>query len=124
MKFNSTRQNFDPLNPRYQLAKVEERPITPPKFLRDNIGHDDIEGSKPKKQTYYETRDIMKVEDIEGSKPRNLTNDRSSDYSNMHYKDVTHDQFKSSRSCNPLNPTYKVRNEDDKVVHIGSIDGN
>jgi len=67
----------------------------------------------------------MKVEDIHGSKPRHLTNDRkASDYSNMHYKDVTHDQFKSSRSCNPLNPTYKVRNEDDKVVHIGTIDGN
>ena len=66
----------------------------------------------------------MKVEDIQGSQPRNLTNMRSTEYSNMHYKDVTHDQFKSSRSCNPLNPTYKVRNEDDKVVHIGTIDGN
>ena len=55
VKFNSTRQGHDPLNPKYQLAQVEMRPNTPPKFLRDNIGHDDIEGSKPKKQTYYET---------------------------------------------------------------------
>lgn len=55
VKFKSTRMGFDPLSPSYNLSVVEQRPITPPKFMRDNIDHDDIEGSKPKKQTYYKT---------------------------------------------------------------------
>lgn len=100
--------NHNPLNPQYSLPKVEMRPITPPKFIRDNIGHDDIEGSKPKKQSYYKTRDIMQVEDIHGSKPRNLTKNRGTSLSNIDYRDVTHTEFKTKRHCNPLNPTYKV----------------
>jgi len=52
------------------------RPVTPPKFIRDAISHDDIEGSKPKKQAYYQTRSIMEISDIDGSKPKNLTHHR------------------------------------------------
>ena len=51
----------DPLNPSYQLSKVEVQPVTPPKFIRDNLTNDDIEGAKPKKPTYYETRDNVLV---------------------------------------------------------------
>jgi hypothetical protein len=54
-------RSHDPLNPNYQLSKVEIRPPTPPKFIRDNIHHDDIDGSKPKKPTYYETRGTILV---------------------------------------------------------------
>ena len=54
--FTGKRHYNDPLNPTYQLSQVEMRPITPPKFIRDAISHDDIEGSKPKKQAYYQTR--------------------------------------------------------------------
>ncbi len=122
--FTGKRPYNNPLNPTYSLPKVEMRPITPPKFLRDSIAHDDIEGSKPKKVAYYKTRDIMQLDDIEGSRSKNLTNDRKAQYSNMDYKDVTHTQFKSKRSTNPLNPTYKVRNEDNKPMSIGEIDGN
>lgn len=124
MKFNSTRGYNDPLNPSYQLPQVEMRPITPPKFIRDQISHDDIEGSRPKKQAYYETRSIMEISDIDGSKPRNLTNTWKADYSNMHYWDVTHADFKTKRSTNPLNPTYVHWDEDDKVISIGEIDWN
>ena len=69
VKFRSSRGMNDPLNPKYNLPQVEMRPITPPKFIRDNISHDDIDGSRPKKTTYYETRDIMKTQDIDGSSP-------------------------------------------------------
>lgn len=55
VKFNSSRGYNDPLNPKYQLPQVEMRPITPPKFIKDSISHDDIDGSRPKKQAYYET---------------------------------------------------------------------
>ena len=60
VKFKTMRSH-DPLNPNYQLSKVEIRPPTPPKFIRDNIHHDDIDGSKPKKPTYYETRGTILV---------------------------------------------------------------
>lgn len=51
----------DPLNPSYKLPEVEMKPVTPPKFIRDHINNDDIEGSKPKKPVYYQTRDNILV---------------------------------------------------------------
>ena len=52
VQFKSVR-NCDPLNPTYNLSKVEVRPVTPPKFVRDSISNDDIEGAKPKRVAYY-----------------------------------------------------------------------
>ena len=124
VKFKTKRTN-DPLNPSYQLPKVELRPVTPPKFIRDNIHNDDIEGSKPKKPQHYETRhNILEVGDIEGSKPRNRTFQRSGQFDAVNYRDVTHADFKTKRSTNPLNPSYPVRNEDGKLENIGDIEGN
>lgn len=37
---------------------------------------------------------------------------------------MTNVDFKTKRHTNPLNPTYKVRDEDNKVVHAGPILGN
>ena len=69
VKFNSKRQYSNPMNPTYNLAKVEARPITPPKFLRDSINHDDIVGSKPKAGTFKHTDNHMPhvKEVVEGS---------------------------------------------------------
>ena len=100
------------------------RPITPPKFIWDPIAHDDIDGSWPKKQAYYQTWDIMKVDDIHGSKPRSLTGTWATWFNNIDYRDVTHAHFKTKRHCDPLNPSYKVRDEDGQVIDIGQIDGN
>ena len=47
VKFQSTRQGNDPLNPVYNLSKVEMRPVTPPKFIRDAMEIDDIDKSRP-----------------------------------------------------------------------------
>jgi len=66
----------------------------------------------------------MKINDIQGSSSRALTNQRAASYSNIDYRDVTNVEFKSKRHTNPLNPTYKVRDEDDRVVHAGPILGN
>ena len=63
-KFSTTRAPSNPLNPVYKLPKVEYRPPTPPKFIRDQITNDDIDGAKPKKIKYYEMRDIMDINDI------------------------------------------------------------
>ena len=60
VKFKTMRSN-DPLNPSYKLSKVEIQPATPPKFIRDNLAYDDIDGAKPKKPKYYETRENLLV---------------------------------------------------------------
>lgn len=66
VKFKTKRMH-DPMNPTYQLPQVEIRPVTPPRFIRDNLTNDDIEGAKPKAPKYYQTREnILKIDDIEG----------------------------------------------------------
>lgn len=47
-KFLSSRKASNPLNPIYQLAQVDIKPATPPKFIKDTLKTDDIEYSKPR----------------------------------------------------------------------------
>jgi hypothetical protein len=42
----------------------------------------------------------------------------------FNYDDVTRDFFKTTRSVNPLQPSYKVRNDAGQVIEIGAIEGN
>lgn len=49
-KFTTTRQT-DPLNPSYQLPSVILADMPEPKFIRDNLEIDDIEGTRTK-QTF------------------------------------------------------------------------
>lgn len=58
------------MNPKYKIPEVEKRPITPPRFVRDHMEIDDIDGARPKKvkQNDIKTRETMKIDDIEGTK--------------------------------------------------------
>ena len=47
VNFKSNRIGNNPLNPVYILPSYNSKPSTPPRFLRDSISIDDIEGSKP-----------------------------------------------------------------------------
>jgi len=49
VKFSTTRLGGDPLNPKYKVSEVEQRPFTPPRYMRDHMEIDDIEGARPKK---------------------------------------------------------------------------
>jgi hypothetical protein len=40
----------------------------------------------------------------------------------MNYRDVTHADFKSKRSTNPLNPEYVVRDDNNQQIKIGEIE--
>jgi len=70
VKFQSKRQGNDPLNPSYNLSKVEVRASTPPKFIRDAMAIDDIDKTRPKADAMAgrATRDVMKLDDIEGTR--------------------------------------------------------
>jgi hypothetical protein len=54
VKFQTKRIGHDPLNPHYNLPKVEKRPITPPNFIRDAMSIIDIEGARPRKSKVIE----------------------------------------------------------------------
>ena len=115
IKFKTTRPPSNPLNPTYKLSEVEYKPPTPPKFLRDQITNDDIEGTKTKKAKYYETRDIMKVGDIAGSKSKAVYI-RNTIYDCLNYDDITKSKFTSTRSVNPLMPVYSMKDENNELI--------
>ena len=52
------------------MSEVDKRPFTPPRYLRDQMEIDDIEGARPKKvkQNDIKTREVNKIDDIEGTK--------------------------------------------------------
>ena len=54
------------------MSKVEYRPITPPKFIKDPLEINDIDGARPNKNKVaeYEMRKTMKIDDIEGTKAK------------------------------------------------------
>jgi hypothetical protein len=95
---------------------------TPPKFIRDSISNADLEGAKPKKTKYYETRDIMNVRDIDGTNAKKVYV-RTTTYDSFNYADITKTKFASSRSVNPLKPCYLVKDEAGAIVEIGEIEG-
>jgi len=45
-------------------------PPPPPKFVRDNMIHDDVVGSHPKPKNMYATRNNFTTSDIDGASPK------------------------------------------------------
>ncbi len=126
-KFNTKRIGGDPMNPKYKLQSYEERPITPPRFMRDTLHHDDIDGSKPKKATFsnIQTREVNKIDDIEGTKAKFRHQERvnSNNYSSFDYSDITKDKFMTKRQTNPLQPSYVGQDENGKQIEYGVVEG-
>ena len=115
-----TKRETNPLNPEYRLASFENRPVTPPKFVRDSIRTDDIEKARPEVYLKWAVRDNIGVKDIEGARPKAEKMRQKPDF--MDVRDINEGRFVSSRVTNPLEPCYTVRDEDGVVV-IGPIEG-
>ena len=122
IKFQTTRLPSNPLNPVYKISEVEHRPATPPKFLRDQITNDDIDGAHPKQAKYYQTRDILQVNDIDGAKAKKVYV-RQTEYDSFAYADITKTKFTTTRSVNPLKPNYTMRDDTGALITIGDIAG-
>ena len=121
-EFRTTRTGTNPLEPSYNLPKYSVRPYTPPKFIRDNINIDDIQGTKP--ETYYKSklRDTMGVADIEGAKPvpeKQLKKPNFYDPTDI----LKGEEREQKTGTNPLAPEYKWRDEDGKLLTIGQVEG-
>lgn len=96
---------------------------------------DDIAGTRSKPATTKPIKDIMNIRDIEGTGNRQRTNNRTTSYSNIDYRDVTNRHWETKRHTNPLRPEYSVRDtiSDGDFMKItqtglnstyGKIDGN
>ena len=64
--FKTTRC-VNPNDPAYNLASVEVKPPTPPRFLRDQINVADIDGAGPRVAREFAPRDNLTTEDIPGA---------------------------------------------------------
>jgi len=104
------------------------RAITPPKFIRDQMNIQDIEGAKPKRDWHNDakTKETNKIDDIDGTRARIRHQPRknSAGYTSYDYSDITKAHFHTKRIANPLNPTYTIRDEDGNPFEIGAILGN
>ena len=117
-------RHLNPLEPKYNLPKSPEYPPYEPKFIRDNINVSDIEGAKPRKIVSQNVlRETMKNDDVKDSWPRKPYIRRTK-YEFMDYRDVTHAEFQTKRSTNPLDPFYKMNFVDGSKVKFGPIEGN
>lgn len=122
-KFTTTRFPTNPLNPEYKLPNVEIRANTPPKFIRDGISINDIEGAKPNPYTRYNilTR-TNNVEDIDGAKPKKEWLPQGKQ-SSLDVKDINSFwEFHTTRHTDPLSPRYKVINQDNELIEYGKLD--
>ena len=66
-KFITKREPSNPLQPVYKLPSFTYVPPDPPKFIRDAMTINDIDGTSPFVKKELATRDGMKCDDIEGA---------------------------------------------------------
>jgi hypothetical protein len=73
-KFLHTKRHEDPLQPNYKLPSCKVAPPPEPKFIKDTLNVDDIDGTRSTIKKVYSSRDTLRISDIEGSsagwKPR------------------------------------------------------
>lgn len=71
-----TSRHINPLEPHYPLPTYKPAEYPETRFTKDPQMHEDIEGSFPRPQKSFETRDIMSTSDIVGAqanwKPRHV----------------------------------------------------
>jgi hypothetical protein len=123
VELNTTRST-NPLEPKYNLPKTEPYPFEVPKFIRNSIPVDDIDGAKPRKIiSKWQPRETMKKDDIELSWPKKPYI-RNTKYNNIDYRDVTHTEFQTGRMTNPLEPVYKLSYLNGDKMTVGPIEKN
>jgi len=107
------REPSNPLNPVYKLASFEPLEPVVPKFIRDSINVNDIEGTKPKnaQPKHQVFRESNFVKDIDGARPKK-DYVRKDVLSPLDVKDINEFRmFKTTRVTNPLEPNYVVSAE-------------
>jgi len=121
----------NPLNPKYNLPKTETTKQEEnkdgnkkPKFIKDNLKIDDIEGTRPKKVGNLFLRNNMNNDDIKGSYPKQRYV-RKELFNSMDYSDIQKIKHKRKVDLNPLNPVYNWNYSINNVnYNVGPIEKN
>ncbi len=126
MEHLKTKRCTNPLQPKYNLPKVEEYPPEIPKFIRDSIDISDISGARPQKYFPWKTRETFPLDNhgIEGSKTKKTYVRKklgNTKYHYIDYSDLTRDIFKTKRNTNPLDPIYGFKKNED-IFKYGPIE--
>ena len=126
MNHLKTKRCTNPLEPKYNLPKVEEYPPEIPKFIRNSIDIKDIYGARPQKYFQWKTRETFPINNhgIEGSKTKETyvrKNLGSLKYHYIDYGDLTRDIFKTKRNTNPLDPIYSFK-KNEEIFKYGPIE--
>ena len=126
LNYIKTKRCTNPLEPKYNLPKVEDYPPEIPKFIRDSIDINDITGAKPQKYFQWKTRETFPLDNhgIEGSKTKETyvrKNLGSIKYHYIDYSDLTRDIFKTKRNSNPLDPIYGFK-KNEELFKYGPIE--
>ncbi|CAD8072946.1 unnamed protein product [Paramecium sonneborni] len=123
VKFQTSRQPLNPLEPQYKLPTFIASQPHQPKFIRDGHNIQDIQGAQPK-QTHKKL--IIKDsehEDIYGSHqiPKFIPKDK---IESLYVKDINdYLLHKTTRISNPLEPTYEHYDDKGNKIIIGKIEG-
>ena len=125
-RFKSKR-NTNPLQPKYQLSKLEEFPPEIPKFIRDSMDISDIEGASPSKRNFLKIKESMSEKSIEGAKRKVIYDPRKNlgkiKYHYIDYSDLNSEIFRTKRNTNALDPIYIFKNRDKgKMYYYGPIE--
>ncbi|KAH0787824.1 hypothetical protein GPJ56_008173 [Histomonas meleagridis] len=104
----------NPVDPQYDLPKYKVPDEPPPKFIRDTMKNDDVEGAHPMSyKTDKPPRDLMKLDDIEGATPKRRISINQNSHNPFDVKDINNDGiFKTRRRVDPLNPVYHFDGKD------------
>jgi hypothetical protein len=111
--FKTTRC-VDPNDPCYKLPTVDARPPSPPRFSRDQINVQDIDGAWPKPHRHFEPRDNITTTDIEGAqagwKPRHKrrSNENTALRNTLSVNDIVQEGFRTTRVVDPLQPSHRI----------------
>lgn len=116
-KFLFTKRSVDPLNPQYSLPTFTPAEPYEPKFLRDSVRVDDIDGAMTKAPINFKGRETMNTSDIEGAqacwRPRHSRvrleappqdNLDVNDISRRTHRHIDH----TSRVTDVLDPVYRL----------------
>ena len=104
--FWNSERHVNPLNPVYKLPSyIKADPITPPKFIRNQIDISDIAKTKPKKLYPLKMRPFKSYDEIKGVHPKKAYV-RKKIHDSLNYSDLNI-KIKKFRNTNPLEPQYE-----------------
>ena len=120
-----TNRQINPLVPEYKLPTSQNRPYTPPRFIRNSMDMSDIAGTTPSTIQRNLLRNTLDVSDISNVRSLDARKMRKSlgFVGEIEVEAAKTCKFQTRRDTNPLDPVYDIADKDNHVVKYGEIAG-